>query len=48
MAKTPKESKIEKISVNKKTSQGLGNIKMSSMSKHKKRSLKKYKGQGKV
>jgi len=32
---------------NKKTSQGFGNIKMASMNKSKKRSFKKYRGQGK-
>lgn len=32
---------------NKKTSQGLRNIKRSSMSKTRKRSFKKYRGQGK-
>lgn len=31
---------------NKKTSQGRGNLKMSSMNKDQKRSHKKYKGQG--
>lgn len=31
----------------KKTSQGCGHIKMSSMNKHKKRGFKKYRGQGK-
>ena len=33
---------------NKKTSQGRGNIKKSSMNKSQKRSHKKYRGQGKV
>lgn len=46
MAKAPKEVKVIRFSVDKGTSQGLGNIKMSSMNKHKKRSFKKYKGQG--
>jgi len=32
---------------NKATSIGNGNIKISSMNKHKKRSYKKYRGQGK-
>lgn len=32
---------------NKSTSIGRGNLKMSSMNKHKKRSHKKYRGQGK-
>tara|TARA_Y100000389_G_C17432662_1_gene503654 strand:- start:1576 stop:1722 length:147 start_codon:yes stop_codon:yes gene_type:complete len=32
---------------NKATSIGNGNVKMSSMNKHKKRSYKKYRGQGK-
>lgn len=32
---------------NKKTSQGRGNIKFSSMNKSKKASFKKYRGQGK-
>jgi len=36
-----------KIKNNKKTSQGRGNIKFSSMPKGKKRSFKKYRGQGK-
>jgi hypothetical protein len=35
-----------KIQNNKKTSQGKGNIKRSSMNKSKKRSFKKYRGQG--
>ena len=46
MAKSVKEGKSERIKNNKKTSQGIGNIKMSSMNKAKKRSYKKYKGQG--
>ena len=33
--------------VNKKTSQGRKNLKMSSMNKNKRRSFKKYRGQGK-
>ena len=36
-----------RVKNNKKTSQGRGNIKRSSMNKGKKRSLKKYRGQGK-
>ena len=46
MAKVAKEVKVERIKNNKGTSQGLGNLKMSSMNKHKKRSFKKYRGQG--
>jgi len=46
MAKAPKEVKVIRFPVDKGTSQGLGNIKLSSMNKHKKRSFKKYKGQG--
>ena len=45
--KVGKEVKVERLKNNKKTSQGIGNIKFSSMNKHKKRSFKKYKGQGK-
>ena len=49
MAKAPKEiaKKPERLTVNKRTSQGLGNIKMSSMNKKKKANFKTYKGQGK-
>jgi len=49
MAKSPKElsKKPERLTVNKKTSQGIGNIKASSMNKKKKASFKPYKGQGK-
>jgi hypothetical protein len=47
MAKVTKEIKVERIKNNKKTSQGIGNLKMSSMNKHSKRSFKKYRGQGK-
>lgn len=36
-----------KTNNNKKTSQGIGNIKFSSMNKSKKASFKKYRGQGK-
>ena len=47
MAKVKFEpTKTTRISVNKKTSQGRGNIKFSSMNKRQKRSHKKYKGQG--
>jgi hypothetical protein len=46
MAKTVKELKLTKIELNKGTSQGLGNIKFSTMNKAKKRSFKKYRGQG--
>jgi len=34
------------VNSSKKTSQGRNNVKMSSMSKSKKRSYKKYRGQG--
>jgi hypothetical protein len=44
--KSTKEEKVARIKIDKGTSQGLGNIKMSSMNKHKKRSFKKYAGQG--
>lgn len=48
MAKASKETvKVERFKNNKKTSQGLGNIKFSSMNKHRKRGFKKYRGQGK-
>jgi hypothetical protein len=47
MAKVTKEVKVERIKNNKKTSQGISNLKMSSMNKHTKRSIKKYRGQGK-
>jgi hypothetical protein len=45
-SKAIKEAKVERIKNNKKTSQGIGNIKYSSMNKHTKRSFKKYRGQG--
>lgn len=45
-SKAIKEVKVERIKNNKKTSQGIGNIKYSSMNKAKKRSFKKYRGQG--
>lgn len=48
MAKAIKEVKLTRLATDKKTSQGLNNLKMSSMNKHKKRSFKKYKGQGKI
>lgn len=44
--KSTKEEKVVRLKNDKGTSQGLGNIKMSSMNKHKKRSYKKYRGQG--
>ena len=45
--KSTKEfEKVVRLKIDKGTSQGLGNIKMSSMNKHKKRSYKKYAGQG--
>lgn len=48
MAKVSKEAIIlKRIKINKKTSQGIGNIKFSSMNKHRKRGYKKYRGQGK-
>ena len=46
MAKVQKEVKNIRVAVNKKTSQGLNNLKFSSMNKRTKRSYKKYKGQG--
>lgn len=39
-------TKVKIEPVNKKTSQGRRNIKTSSMNKHKRRSYKKYRGQG--
>jgi hypothetical protein len=47
MAKAIKEAKLERVKNNKGTSQGIGNLKMSSMNKHTKRRFKKYRGQGK-
>jgi hypothetical protein len=47
MAKALKEVKVARIAINKGTSQGLSNLKMSSMNKSKKRNYKRYKGQGK-
>lgn len=47
MAKAPKEfTKVQRITVNKKTSQGLGNLKFSSMNKKTRASFKQYRGQG--
>ena len=46
MAKAIKEVKVIRVKIEKRTSQGLGNIKKSSMNKHTKRSFKKYAGQG--
>lgn len=45
MAKTFTKT-VRAVKNNKKTSQGNRNVKMSSMNKSKKRSYKKYKGQG--
>jgi hypothetical protein len=47
MAKTVGGIAKLSFTVNKKTSQGHKNIKRSSMNKGKKRSFKKYRGQGK-
>lgn len=47
MAKAQKEIKVTRLSLSKGTCQGLRNLKTSSMNKSKKRSYKKYKGQGK-
>jgi hypothetical protein len=47
MAKAPKATVVQKrIAVNKGTSQGLGNIKYSSMNKKTKATFKPYRGQG--
>lgn len=47
MAKVKFEpTKTTRITVNKKTSQGRGNVKFSSMNKKAKKTYKKYKGQG--
>lgn len=46
MAKTKETTKLVRIATHKRTSQGRGKVKLSSMNKHKKRSYKKYKGQG--
>lgn len=40
------KSSVRVIKNNKKTSQGNGNVKMASMNKSKKRSFKRYRGQG--
>jgi hypothetical protein len=45
--KASKEEKVTRLVINKGTSQGRGNIKFASMNKAKKRSFKKYRGQGK-
>ena len=48
MAKAPTQTvRLQRLTVNKKTSQGTGNIKFSSMNKRAKANFKKYKGQGK-
>jgi hypothetical protein len=48
MAKAPKQTVVHKrIAVNKKTSQGLSNIKKASMNKKTKANFKPYRGQGK-
>lgn len=47
MARASKEpAKIQRLTINKKTSQGMRNVKFSSMNKKAKASFKKYKGQG--
>ena len=47
MAKAPKQTVIQKrIAINKGTSQGIGNIKFSSMNKRTKANFKPYRGQG--
>jgi hypothetical protein len=47
MAKAPVTvTKVKRITVNKGTSQGIGNIKLSSMNKKTKANFKPYKGQG--
>ena len=43
---TKETEKVTRLKIEKKTSQGLSNLKMSSMNKHKKRGYKKYAGQG--
>jgi hypothetical protein len=48
MAKKEVTAKVERLTINKKTSQGLGNLKFSSMNKKKKAGYKKYRGQGKI
>ena len=47
MAKAPTQTtKIKRMTVNKGTSQGIGNIKSSSMNKQTKANFKPYRGQG--
>lgn len=47
MAKAPKQTAVHKrITINKGTSQGIGNIKYSSMNKQTKANFKPYRGQG--
>jgi len=46
MAKTVKEAKLVHVTVPKRTAQGRGVLKTSSMNKHSRRSYKKYRGQG--
>jgi hypothetical protein len=47
MAKAPKATVVQKrFAVNKGTSQGIGNIKTSSMNKQTKANFKPYRGQG--
>lgn len=47
MAKAPKAVVVQKrIATNKRTSQGLGNLKMSSMNKKTRANFKQYRGQG--
>ena len=46
MAKTTTENKRTHVSLEKRTSQG-GKVKTSSMNKSKRKSFKKYRGQGK-
>lgn len=47
MAKKWTETKATIVKHDKGTSIGRGNIKLSSMNKHKRRGYKKYRGQGK-
>ena len=47
MAKQARETSNALLHIPKRTSIGNGKIKMSSMNKHKRRSFKKYRGQGK-
>lgn len=48
MAKAPTQTvRLQRLTVNKKTSQGTGNLKFSSMNKRAKANFKKYRGQGK-